>query len=517
MSSADRPGTIAEVIGQVAFASPRQVALVERPSDRCRTYAELLANGRRLAGQLADLNVARGDRVVFGMPSTIEHVEAYVACSLLGALPTPTHHEAGGWEIERVVEDARPTAIVCSESFWERAGAPQFGALLLGRESEPRAIHGAVGAQQPAEPDDAVLAYTSGTTGEPKAVRVTNSGLLNMYRHQCIAHRIPMYGKSVVSTQLSFVAATLDMLLAHMYSGSTVIFHERFDAEVMYSTLREWRPNFLHLAGPMVGDLHDLVAGGPLPFDQLKTVQVLGLSSLPERLLHWLVDAGGDRVMDAYGMTENSGGIVACTTYSDYGQAPEDVSRRLRSIGRPLAGLEVKVVDLDGKAITPNEDEVGEILVRGPSISPGFWNRADRIADDDGWYHTGDLATIDRAGYLFLRGRSKDTIKSGGATIYAAEIESCVKRLEGVRDSAAFGIPHERWGEALVIAIQPVPNRGVTAKAVIDHCARNLVGFKRPKSIWLVDELPRNLAGKVNKAVLKMKFEEAAAAGALSS
>lgn len=506
MRRLDVPGTIAAVVAQVARAAPRQLALVERPSGRSRTYTDLLSGGRALASRLAGIGVDRGDRVLFGLPSTIEHVEAYVACSLLGALPAPMHLEAGAWEVERVVNDADPAAMICNERFWERAGAPSFGGLILEPGREPRAVGRIDGVRVPAQPGDAVLAYTSGTTGEPKAVRITNDGLINMYRHQCIAHRVPMYGRSVVANQLSFVAATLDMVLAHMYSGSTVIFHERFDPEIMHGTLAEWRPNFLHLAGPMVGDLYDLVNGGDIPHEELLALQVLGLSALPERLLGWLVETIGNRAMDAYGMTENSGGIVTCTAYSDFIGTADEVAYRLRSIGRPVPGLEVKVARPDHASVELDGAEVGEIAVRGPSISPGYWNRPDPIADAAGWYRSGDLAVSDANGFLFLRGRSRDMIKSGGATIYAAEIESCIKRLEGVRDAAAFGIPHRRWGEALVVAVQPVPGVNITTSAVADYCAKNLVSFKRPKHVWLVAELPRNRSGKVRKDELKAEF-----------
>lgn len=490
----------------MARAAPNQLALVERPTDRRRTYAELLRAGRILASELASIGVGRGDRVVFAMPTHLEHVEAHVACSILGALPAPVHSEAAAWEVERLITDATPVAVVSSGQFWERLAAPELSALILEANRGPRIIRGKGGQHHQAKDGDAVLAYTSGTTGEPKAVRITNDGLINMYRHQCIAHRVPIYGRSVVATQLSFVAATLDMVLAHMYSGSTIVFHERFDAEIMYRTLKAWRPNFVHLAGPMVGDLHDVVQGDLLPRDDLLAVQVLGMSVLPEHLRTWLVASVGNRAMDAYGMTENSGGIVTCTAFADFIGSADEVEYRLRSIGRPIPGLEVKVARPDGTSVDPNGAEVGEIAVRGPSISPGYWNRPDPLTDPDGWYHSGDLAALDHNGFLFLRGRLKDMIKSGGATIYAAEIEDCVKQLGGVRDAAAFGVPHRRWGEALIVAVELEPDRTLTREQIADHCARHLVSFKRPKQIWLLAELPRNRSGKVRKDQLKAEF-----------
>ena len=431
-------GTLAEVVLGNARRAPRQPALAQEPAGRVLTYRQLAAAATALAGHLASNGVGAEDRVVLGLPSVLEHLVAYVACSLLEAVTVPLHHDAQPWELQRFFEDCDPSILLASKGFSDRAEeidhTVAISVLDGGGTFSP--VRGRVRSKGRSAADlqgdsDAVLAYTSGTTGQAKAVRVTQDNLAHLFPHQCINHRIPPYGCTTVAMPLSFVAACMDMVQAHLYAGSTVVFHEYFEAELLLRTMDRWHPNFVWMTTPMIDDVASLRKNLPLDLPYLTTFHH-GASMLPEVLTRWLFESVGERLMQGYGMTEYSGGIVTATGPRDYRIDEDTLRQRLKTIGRSVIGSDLALVDPSGKEL-PTEAEVeGEIWLRGPGLSPGYWARDQSVADHDGWFHTGDVARHDADGFIYLRGRIRDTIQSGGATVNASEVESCLRELAGV-------------------------------------------------------------------------------------
>jgi fatty-acyl-CoA synthase len=315
-------------------------------------------------------------------------------------------------------------------------------------------------------------------------------------------HRVPPFGCSMVGMPLSFVAACMDMVQAHLYSGSTVVFHEYFDAELSLESMQRWHPNFVWMTTPMFDDVAALKRERPFDTPGLTTVHH-GASVLPEALMTWLYDLVGDRLVEGYGMTEYSGGLITATTYRDYHVDDNVLPERLRTVGRSLAGSEIALVDESGHFLPATGQAEGELWVRGPALSPGYWARDEAVGDADGWFHSGDVARRDGDGFFYLRGRIRDTIQSGGATVHASEVESCMRELPGVADVAAFGVAHARWGESVAVAIVLASDSTLDEQAVLAFGAQRLTGFKKPRSVFFVGQLPRNRSGKVQKDQLR--------------
>jgi len=501
-------GTLAQVVTGNARRAPGQVALVQQPTGRSLTFGRLAEEARALAGLMGTSGVGVQDRVVLGLPSVLEHLVAYVACSMLDAVTVPLHHDAKTWEIGRFVEDADPALLLASAEFAGRAedAGTSVPVSILGDEGfapvrgTVRPTGGSLVGREGG--GDAVLAYTSGTTGQAKAVRITQHNLAHLYPHQCLNHRVPAYGCTTVAMPLSFVAACMDMVQAHLYSGSTIVFHESFDPEILWRSMEEWQPTFVWMSTPMIADLAALHDHEPFRAPYLHAFHH-GASMLPDSLTRWLFASVGNRLTEGYGMTEYSGGLVTVTGPRDYSVEGPLLKRRLGTIGRACAGSELVLVDASGVPLPDGEVAEGEIWLRGPGLSPGYWAREEQVADDEGWFHTGDVAERDAEGFLFLRGRIRDTIQSGGATVYATEVESCVRELAGVADVAAFGVPHSRWGEAVAVAVVRVDDGQLGEEEVLAHGAARLSGFKKPRFVYFVDSLPRTRSGKVQKDELR--------------
>ena len=218
--------------------------------------------------------------------------------------------------------------------------------------------------------------YTSGTTGQAKAVRVTQDNLAHRFPHQCINHRIPPYGCTTVAMPLSFVAACMDMVQAHLYAGSTVVFHEYFEAELLLRTMDRWHPNFVWMTTPMIDDVASLRKNLPLDLPYLTTFHH-GASMLPEVLTRRLFESVGERLMQGYGMTEYSGGIVTATGPRDYRIDEDTLQQRLKTIGRSVIGSDLALVDPSGKEL-PTEAEVEGEIGFGPRSPPGYRARESR-------------------------------------------------------------------------------------------------------------------------------------------
>jgi acyl-CoA synthetase (AMP-forming)/AMP-acid ligase II len=192
---------------------------------------------------------------------------------------------------------------------------------------------------------------------------------------------------------------------------------------------------------------------------------------------------------------------------------PEDSLRKIGSVGRPAFGVQVRIADPDGRALPPGE--VGEVLVRGPFVTPGYWNRPDLTAESsrNGWWHNGDLAWRDDEGFIYISGRSKDMIKSGAENIFPVEIEQVIAGMPGVIEVGVVGVPDEEWGEAVAAFVVKAPDASIDAAAVVARCREDLASYKKPRHVLFIDGLPRNTTNKVDKRALRERFAELRRAG----
>jgi len=439
------------------------------------TYADLDARSAALAGALRRAGARAGDRLVAQVAKSADAVALYLACLRLGVVFVPLNTAYTAAEVAAFVEDAEPSLVVDDARLAALAAAP--GPPV--EDLEPR------GADDPA-----AMLYTSGTTGRAKgavlSVRnlVSNaSALIDAWRFRpedVLLHVLPVFHVHGL-----FVA-----LHCAFGVGATIRFHQRFDPDAVVRDL----PACTVLMG--VPTHHHRLLGHPgLTAEACAGVRLVtsGSAPLPADEHVAFAQRTGHAIVERYGMTETM--ILTSNPY--------DGDRVPGTVGFPLPGVELRVVDEAGRPLPSGEP--GDIEVRGPGIFVGYWRRPEATAAAfraDGWFRTGDVGSLDGSGRLTLVGRASDLIISGGYNVYPREVELAIDRAPGVDESAVVGVPDPDLGEVVVAAVVARPGATVAEADVLAAC-EGLARFKRPRRVVVVGELPRNAMGKVQKAALR--------------
>lgn len=453
------------------------------------TYGWMLAETARAAAWLAAAGIARGDRAVVQVHKSPAAVILYLACLRAGVVFVPLNTAYGERELAYFLDDAEPTLLVASPDLPAAAVAFAGTRTVLAGDlaSAPW-----VGMRVPAATvvaaasDLAAILYTSGTTGRSKGAVLTHGNLRSnvlvlgeSWRWQdddVLLHALPIFHAHGL-----FVALHLALLRA-----SPILFHERFDAAAV---IRDLPAASVFMGVPTF--YTRLLAAPELTRDLCRGVRLFVSGSAP--LLAATFDEfrsrTGHTILERYGMTE------ALMITSN----PYDGPRIAGSVGPALPGVAVRVTG----------DQPGVLEIKGPNLFAGYWRNPEKTAEDhsaDGWFITGDVATIDDAGVVRIVGRAKDLIISGGYNVYPKEVELVIDGLDGIAESAVVGVPHPDFGEAVLAVIARVEEREPDTAAIAAAIAAELAPFKRPKRIVVVDELPRNAMGKVQKAELRTRY-----------
>lgn len=475
--------------------------LFERPGRPDLSYADTRALVERLAGALTRIGVAPGDRVAAQVPKSPEAVVLYLATLQCGAVFLPLNTAYTGAEIDYFIGDASPRLFVCAPEDLdqhstrasdamtvETLGADGDGSLMdRGRQGAPREDHHPCGPQ-----DRAAILYTSGTTGRSKGAVLTHGNLasncealIECWRFSAddrLIHALPIF-----HTHGLFVAVNMAIC-----SGASMVFLTHFDADQVISLMTRGTvlmgvPTFYTR----------LLKSDRLSRDGTAAMRLFVSGSAP--LLaedhRAFAERTGHEILERYGMTETC--MIASNPYE---------GRRVPgAVGIALPGVTVRIAE--GKTgQTPAAGEVGSIEVKGPNVFAGYWNMPEKTAAEfraDGFFITGDLGLIDEAGYLHIVGRSKDLVISGGYNVYPKEIETLIDEIPGVLESAVIGVPHSDFGEAVVALIVPRPGAQLDEENILSVIGGRLARYKQPKRVILIDELPRNVMGKVQKAELR--------------
>jgi long-chain acyl-CoA synthetase len=357
----------------------------------------------------------------------------------------------------------------------------------------------------PPRPDDVVFqVYTSGTTGQPKGAMLTHANML--------ALRAPGYraGLEWFPTPYSTLGAVLPV--AHIagtayacfgfYAGARVVIAREFDPGETLELIESEEINHILFAPAVMRMVMEHARARSTDFASLKFI-TYGAAPIPESLLRDALAMFGCGFVQMYGMSEAAGGVVALT--------PEDhvsgVQDRLRSAGRAMPGVEVGIVGQGWTLLPPGE--TGEIVIRSGSVMTGYWNRPEANAEvlgPDGWFRTGDIGTMDDAGYVYVLDRAKDMIISGGENVYPAEVENAIFGHPDVVDVAVIGIPSDEWGEEVTAIIVPAPGAEVTREAISHWLEGKIARFKFPKHVHLIKEIPRNAGEKILRRTLREPY-----------
>jgi malonyl-CoA/methylmalonyl-CoA synthetase len=474
---------------------------------RIITHAAFLDLVGQMANALAGLGVAAGDRVAVHVEKSVEALALYAACVKSGAVFLPLNTAYTPSELAYFVEDSGAALFLCdpgeAQAVEPIARATDCTLRTLGPNGEGSFME-TVRAQSPLSDiaprdldDLAALLYTSGTTGRSKGAMLTQMNLLSnaealVTAWQFTDRDVLLHALPIFHTHGLFVATNTLLL-----SGGAMIFLPKFDIETVLTAL----PEVTSMMG--VPTFYTRLLDDTRFTAELASHMRLFISGSAPLLAETHVQfekRTGHRILERYGMTETN-----MNTSNPY-----EGDRRAGTVGFPLPGVEVRVCDSETGVAVP-QGEIGVLWVRGPNVFKGYWNMPEKTREElreDGFFITGDLALIDADGYVQIVGRGKDLIISGGYNIYPKEIELFLDTLPGVRESAVIGAPHPDFGESVVAVL--VPETGVTIDidAVKAALRESLAGFKRPRVIEVVEALPRNTMGKVQKNQLRERYAD---------
>jgi long-chain acyl-CoA synthetase len=495
---------LASLLDRAADATPSAPAIVGDPT---RSWAELRARVARLAGGLAGLGVTRGARIAVLGPNSPAHLEAHLALARLGAIVVPLNTRLAPGEIGAQLEDAGVGRWLVDETCAgaAEAAAPSLPRVTIAAGSDTADWRRLLSAP-PAGEIAAVAAgaplgifYTGGTTGRSKGVVLTHGNLLSN-----AANVVPAIGFTAADVHLHaapmFHLADLGYLWALLAVGAAHAFLPAWSPAAFVEAVARRRVTATLLAPSMITALVRSAAGAARDLGSWRRL-MYGGSPITEDTLRRALAALPCRLWQGYGQTEATHTI--CLLTADDHVAAGERPARLRSCGRPIGGVEARVAGADDTPVAPGA--TGEVIARGPTIMPGYWNRPAETAETlrGGWLRTGDLATVDAEGYVYLLGRRHDMIVSGGENVYPAEVERALAAHPAVLEAAVIGVPDEAWGERVHAVVVLTPGRTASEADLQRHCRRLIGGFKIPRSFEFVATLPRTSTGKVAKAALR--------------
>lgn len=472
------------------------------------TYADYRERVERCAGALRGLGVERSDVVGVLLYNRVEFLELMGACAQIGAIFMPLNWRLTGPELTYIVGHAGARLLVSEPELepafdeLRRQGGDRIWVHLGEATDDWRSLADAYAAAEPVteiepvEGDDVMrLMYTSGTTSRPKGVMITYANLYWKCAAQVVELEANSSDRGLACGPLYHVGA-LDMVTTNMlYVGAATHLLPRFEVGTVLDAIEQRGMTVLWLAPAMINALLAVPDLAERDLDSVRVIQDGG-EKMPLPLIEKLIAAFPNAwFADAYGMTES----VSGDTYLDKGKMIE----KLGSVGKPVLHTEVRIVDEDDNPVPAGER--GEIVMRGPKMTKGYWKdeEATKATIRDGWLHTGDIGILDEEGFLFIVDRLKDLIISGGENIASSEVERAVYEHDDVTEVAVVGRPDPRWNEVPVAYV--VLREGATADedALDAHCRERLAKYKTPKAFRLVSELPRNPSGKILKRELR--------------
>lgn len=494
--------------------SPEKVALI-CGSTRL-TFQQVDERVNRLSSALTELGLTRGDRIAILSLNCHRFFELYYGAPQLGAIVVPINFRLTPPEIKYIVDHSAAKILAV-----DAALAPLIEAVRSQLESvehfilmsdEPREGYlayeellagGSPGFDAPQVSDDELLGlfYTSGTTAEPKGVMLTHKNMLSNIAHsEGVYNYLPedIYLHAAPMFHLADGAA----VFSHTSRAATQTFIPRFDPKMVLETIARDRVSLILLVPTMINFLLQQPDLASYDLSSLRHM-TYGASPIAPDLLRRAMEVLNCEFAQGYGLTEASP-LLTVLTPEDHVVTDEKSERRLASCGKPVQGVDVRVVKEDGSEVQPGE--VGEIIARGPNIMLGYWKRPGDTEDTlrDGWLHTGDLATVDEDGYIYLVDRKKDMIVTGGENVYSTEVEAVLYAHPSVKEAAVIPVPDPDWGEAVHACVALRDGKQLTAEELIEFCQEHLAGYKAPRSIEFIEgELPKGGTGKILKKQLR--------------
>jgi len=494
---------IATMLARQADRQGGKTAL--RFGDLTLSYGDLHARATALATRLREMGAGEGTKIAHLSFNDVSFFELLFACSRLGAVIVPLNFRLAPVEIVYQIENAQAEVVVHSADFREtiaevRAATGgvrhwiEAGETGLAPAAPPASTQGLT---RHAPDACLVMIHTSGTTGRPKAAMLSERNLVATAQNQIADFPLTHADVTLTASPIFHAGGSLICTLPLLLIGGQVVLKKHFDpAEIaedlatggitcMFAAPAMWQALIatLKATGTRAPDLRICLSGG---------------AAETERSMRAFREMFGVPLMQGFGLSE-------CSSTSTVLRA-EDAEARIGSVGKPMLMNRVRVVDAQGNDVKPGE--VGEIVQSDDTVMLGYYRNPTATAEAirDGWLHTGDLATVDADGFIYIHGRLKDMIISGGENIYPAEVEAVLNAHPDISESAVIGVPDARWGETQVAYIVPVAGAAPSAEEIVAHCKAHLASYKKPSRVVVVDALPRTPTGKVKKFELRETF-----------
>jgi len=499
--------SLGTAIRSAASAAPDKVALVDYPKGKRYTYPQLNERANALANGLSELGVKKGDFVAILLRNGVELIDLSWAAAKIGAVLAPLPYRLEAPELKQLLNYCEAETIILANEFQAKidpikketrlkrfitpdkavpAGFLSYDALLKSSTKEPEV--------EINEDMPYILLFSSGTTGLPKGFLRT--------QYQWFTHAYGWF------TAHDFTSSDIDLIVFPLFGGvaltnamavtiarASMIVMD-FEPNGFFKALAEEKPTFINLVPTMAQMILQVPSLSQIKFDSLRAISFVG-SALPQSVLTGVWEKITPNVYEYYGLQD-------CGTVTAIG--PEMKRKKPASCGAPIPILDMRIVDADGQDVP--RGETGEVIVSAPSSAASYYKEEKRTADTfkGRWMYTGDLGKLDKDGYLYIIGRTKDMIITGGQNVSALDVEEVLFTHGKIRDCAVIGLPDEKWGEVVTAVIIPKPDASASEKDIIDYCKAKMAAFKVPKKVIFTDMIPRTATGKVQKFILVKKF-----------
>lgn len=512
MSMQQKSLYITDFLERRAQLTPHRLAIRDTLTGQDYTYAQWNARVNRAANFLRALGVDLGDRVAVLSTNNMPYLDIWMACGKVGMILQNLNWRLTAGELRALIEDASPSALVYSEDFAPvvadlRPALPKGACLVaLGAKADP-ADHAfaevdsfppTLSAPRPELDWDSpwVICYTGGTTGLPKGAILTHGNMTWNSINTVMSWGLDQDDVVILNSPLFHTGGLNVFTLPLIHCGGASILCRGFDPDQVFDLIASGEVTLYFGVPTMFIVMQQHPRWAEADFARLKLV-ISGGAPCPMPVFERFWAKGVD-FKTGYGLTEAGP--------NTFWLPAEDVRRKPGAVGFPLMHVDVQVVDEVSAACAPGRP--GELLIRGPHVTPGYWNNPQATAEAirDGWLHTGDLAVRDEEGYYTIVGRLKDMIISGGENIYPAEVESVLYRHPAIKEAAVIGVPHPTWGEVGRAVVVVEPGLSLAEEDVIAFVRDHLARYKVPKSVVFVEALPKTGAGKIDKKALAQRY-----------
>lgn len=508
-----RGRNVAELVELHAKMSPRRIAILSTRERVSRSYAELQHRIERLARGLLAAGLRPGDRLACWLGTSVAYIELYLAAARIEVVVVPVNERYVPDEAGFLIGDCDARALAFDASTAERAAHLDFDGTRIAAGCEPLSgrdlalealLDSPAGTitHRSSSPDPIfALGYTSGTTGFPKGAILTHASVRAIARSNAISYHLTLGSVLIFANSMSFTSTVPAQIVSHMMVGGTVVITGRLSGSEMVTAVDAHQATYLSCPPPLVAELATAVAESGSRLTSLLAVMQSAGKGDPAALRR-LNEATAGRLIIGYGMTENSGGLLAATRVKDMAAAATGGDPAIyESSGHAAAEAYLEVRGEDGQVLPNDGETVGELVAWSPCLAKGYWREPGKTAQAfrEGLYFTGDLGSITPDGMVTIHARRSDLIVTGGMNVYPSEVERVLSELDGVAECAVFAVKHPRWGTSVGTAIVQTPGGALTAEDVVEYARTRLASFKKPTDVFFVDDIPKTTSGKVQR------------------